>query len=115
VADVKKLDTVRSHALGVGLLGQPWGRAEVQAAFVGRRLKLIFAGISTADAPGVPFDLSQCGVERGVRLLLYASHSFRGVDLFRVINRYVGNLAPMPGVFPARRKRRSRGRTREDR
>src|SRR3569833_3109161 len=21
-------------------------------------------------------------------------------DLFRVVNRYVGNLAPMPGVFP---------------
>jgi len=21
--------------------------------------------------------------------------------LFRVVNRYVGNLAPMPGVFPA--------------
>jgi hypothetical protein len=22
------------------------------------------------------------------------------ITLFRVINRYVGNLAPMPGVFP---------------
>jgi putative SOS response-associated peptidase YedK len=22
------------------------------------------------------------------------------IDLFRVINRYVGNLPPMPGVFP---------------
>jgi hypothetical protein len=22
------------------------------------------------------------------------------INLFRVINRYVGNLAPMPGVFP---------------
>jgi hypothetical protein len=43
---------------------------------VGRRLKLIFARISPADAPGVPFDLSQCGVERGVRPLLYAGHSF---------------------------------------
>jgi len=36
---------------------------------------------SPADAPGVPFDLSQCGVERGVRPLLYAGHSFRGVAL----------------------------------
>jgi hypothetical protein len=49
---------------------------------VGRRLKLIFARISTADAPGVPFDLSQCGVERGVRPSLYAGHSFRGVALW---------------------------------
>ena len=48
---------------------------------VGRRLRLIFAGISTADTPGVPFDLSQCGVERGVRPLLYAGHSFPGVAL----------------------------------
>src|SRR5260370_13077779 len=48
---------------------------------VGRRLKLIFARIAPADAPGVPFDLSQCGVERGVRPLLYAGHSFRGVAL----------------------------------
>jgi len=23
------------------------------------------------------------------------------IALFRVVNRYVGNLAPMPGVFPA--------------
>jgi hypothetical protein len=22
------------------------------------------------------------------------------INLFRVVNRYVGNLAPMPGVFP---------------
>ena len=48
---------------------------------VWRRLKLIFARISTADAPGVPLDLSQCGVERGVRPLPYAGHSFRGVAL----------------------------------
>jgi len=48
---------------------------------VRRRLKLIFARIAPADAPGVPFDLSQCGVERGVRPLLYAGHSFRGVAL----------------------------------
>ena len=52
-----------------------------RAAFVGRCLKLIFARIASADAPGMPFDLSQCGVERGVRPLLYAGHSFRGVSL----------------------------------
>jgi hypothetical protein len=27
------------------------------------------------------------------------------IALFRVVNRYVGNLAPMPGVFPGRRNR----------
>ena len=32
---------------------------------VRRRLKLIFARIAPADAPGAPFDLSQCDVERG--------------------------------------------------
>jgi hypothetical protein len=48
---------------------------------VERRLKLIFARNSTADALGVPFDLSQCGVERGVWPLPYAGHSFRGVAL----------------------------------
>jgi hypothetical protein len=33
------------------------------------------------------------------------------INLFRVINRYVGNLAPMPGVFPAIRPRSSETRT----
>jgi hypothetical protein len=28
------------------------------------------------------------------------------IALFRVVNRYVGNLAPMPGVFPDYRARR---------
>jgi hypothetical protein len=46
---------------------------------VGRRLRLIFARISTADTPGVCFDFSQCGVERGVRPFVYAGHSFQGV------------------------------------
>ena len=39
------------------------------------------------------------------------------IALFRVVNRYVGNLAPMPGVFPglqgadrAQRRRRPRAR-----
>jgi hypothetical protein len=41
VADVKKLDAVRSHVLGVGLLGQPWGRAEVQARNQTRRIRSI--------------------------------------------------------------------------
>ena len=29
------------------------------------------------------------------------------IALFRVVNRYVGNLAPMPGVFPIIRLRSS--------
>jgi hypothetical protein len=42
------------------------------------------------------------------------------IALFRVVNRYVGNLAPMPGVFPGlsgalgnspRRRRRAVGAT----
>ena len=53
----------------------------VERSMVGRCLKLIFARIATAYAAGVPFDLSRCGVERGVRPLLYAGHSFRGVAL----------------------------------
>jgi len=59
------------NPLAVDTLATSW--------IVGRCLKLIFARIAPADAPGVPFDLSQCGVERGVRPLLYAGHSFRGV------------------------------------
>jgi hypothetical protein len=30
------------------------------------------------------------------------------IALFRVINRYVGNLPPMPGVFPDARKEKQR-------
>jgi hypothetical protein len=44
--------------------------------------------------PGVPLDLSQCSVERGMRPLLYGGHSFRCVALRMVMNRR-GALAVM--------------------
>jgi hypothetical protein len=31
---------------------------------------------------------------------LYTTNRAAIINLFRVINRYVGDLAPMPGVFP---------------
>jgi hypothetical protein len=34
-------------------------------------------------------------------LYLITTNQAAIIALFRVINRYVGNLAPMPGVFPA--------------
>src|SRR5260370_6355842 len=48
---------------------------------INRRLRLIFARIAPADAPGVLFDFSQGGVERGMRPLLYPGHGFQGVAL----------------------------------
>ncbi len=41
----------------------------------------MFVRIAPADAPGVPFNLSQGGVERGMRPLLNAGHGFHGVAL----------------------------------
>jgi hypothetical protein len=35
-----------------------------------------------------------------VQPLLHHHHQAAIIALFRVINRYVGNLPPMPGVFP---------------
>jgi hypothetical protein len=55
---------------------------------------LNFARISPADAPGVPLNLSQCGVERGVWPLLYTGHSFRGVAL-RMDHGLMGAFAVM--------------------
>jgi hypothetical protein len=53
--------------------------ALIQVALVGPGLRLIFARIAPADAPGVLFDLSEGGVERGMRPLLYARHGFQSV------------------------------------
>jgi hypothetical protein len=46
-----------------------------------RSLSLMFVRIAAADASGVPFNLSQRGVKRGMRPLLNAGHGFQGVAL----------------------------------
>jgi hypothetical protein len=57
----------------------------------GTPLRLIFAGIEPADAPGVPFDLGQSSVERGMRPLMNANHGFHSVAL-RVNRELVGGV-----------------------
>jgi hypothetical protein len=44
-------------------------------------LRLIFARRASASAPGVPFDLSQGSVERGMRPVLHVCHGFKGMAL----------------------------------
>lgn len=44
-----------------------------------RRSRLIFARNASADAPGVPFNLGQCRIERGMRPLRYSGHGFQGM------------------------------------
>jgi hypothetical protein len=50
-------------------------------AWVRLCLRLFLARRAPADAPGVPFDLSQGGVQRGMRPLLNAGHGIQGVAL----------------------------------
>jgi hypothetical protein len=50
-------------------------------AWVRLRLKLMLARRASANAPGVPFDLSERGVERGMRPALDGRHGFKGTAL----------------------------------
>lgn len=52
------------------------------------------ATVGTAPSPGRSGDLTMCN------LYSITTNQAAISALFRVVNRYVGNLAPMPGVFP---------------
>ena len=70
---------------------QPVGRTALFCSVPCLCLRLIFAGRAPANAPGVPFDLSQGGVERGMRPLLNASHGFQSMAL-RVNRELMGGV-----------------------
>ena len=50
--------------------------------------------------PRHPNTRSECDNDRRARKLHRPSPRASIRALFRVVNRYVGNLSPMPGVFP---------------
>src|SRR6478752_5188854 len=52
------------------------------------------ATVGAAPSPGRPGDLTMCN------LYNITTNQAAISALFRVVNRYVGNLGPMPGVFP---------------
>ena len=51
-------------------------------------------GFEVRNSPLTPPALSMCN------LYSITTNQAAIIALFRVINRYVGNLPPMPGVFP---------------
>jgi hypothetical protein len=55
--------------------------------------RLTFACRASANTPAVPFDLSERGVERGMRPALYVRHGFKGVAL-RVDRELMGGVLP---------------------
>ena len=58
----------------------------------------------TATVDGSPAPKEGCNGQRvgsrNVQLYSITTNQAAIINLFRVINRYVGNLTPMPGVFP---------------
>ena len=62
-------------------------------AWVRLCLRLILARRAAANAPRVPFDLSQSGVERRMWSAMYISHGFEGMAL-RVDSELAGGVLP---------------------